>query len=275
HRRHRRPRRRRLHHLRRALGRRVQGVGLPDLAVRAGERPARARRRRRGGRRAVTRPDPPGGAQGLRRPGGRVVAVRGDRRLHFRVLPGAPRSVQTRATARVRAAAQDDFRQDPARRAARRGRRRFDRRIPGGGLPMMSSYASAVAETALLGDTIGANLDATVARFGDREVLVGCPSGRRWTYAAFGAEVDELARAFLATGVRKGDRVGIWSPNCPEWVLVQYATAKIGAIMVNINPAYRKHELEYVLNQSGVRALVSATQYKTSDYRGMVEEVRG
>jgi fatty-acyl-CoA synthase len=84
-----------------------------------------------------------------------------------------------------------------------------------------------------------------------------------------------LARAFLAAGITKGDRVGIWSPNCPEWVLVQYATAKIGAIMVNINPAYRKHELEYVLNQSGVRALVSATQYKTSDYRGMVEEVRG
>ena len=139
----------------------------------------------------------------------------------------------------------------------------------------MSSYASAVAETALLGDTIGANLDATVARFGDREVLVDCPSGRRWTYAAFGAEVDVLARAFLAAGITKGDRVGIWSPNCPEWVLVQYATAKIGAIMVNINPAYRKHELEYVLNQSGVRALVSATQYKTSDYRGMVEEVRG
>jgi fatty-acyl-CoA synthase len=139
----------------------------------------------------------------------------------------------------------------------------------------MSSYASAVAETPLLGDTIGANLDAAVARFGEREVMVDCPSGRRWTYAAFGAEVDVLARAFLASGITKGDRVGIWSPNCPEWVLVQYATAKIGAIMVNINPAYRKHELEYVLNQSGVRALVSATQYKTSDYRGMVEEVRG
>src|SRR5438552_1179115 len=137
------------------------------------------------------------------------------------------------------------------------------------------SYSSSVAETPLVGGTIGANLDAAIAGFGDREVLVDCPTGRRWTYAAFGAEVDELARAFLASGVRKGDRVGIWSPNSPEWVLVQYATAKIGAIMVNINPAYRKHELEYVLNQSGITVLVSATQYKTSDYRGMVEEVRG
>jgi len=121
------------------------------------------------------------------------------------------------------------------------------------------SYSSAVADTPLLGDTIGANLDATVARFGEREVLVDCPSGRRWTYAAFGAEVDELARAFLATGVRKGDRVGIWSPNCPEWVLVQYATAKIGAILVNINPAYRTNELQYALAQSACRTVTTTT----------------
>jgi fatty-acyl-CoA synthase len=139
----------------------------------------------------------------------------------------------------------------------------------------MNSYASAVSDVPLLGDTIGANLDAAIARFGEREVLVDVPSGRRWTYAAFGADVDELARALLAAGVAKGDRVGIWAPNCPEWVLVQYATAKIGAIMVNINPAYRTHEVEYVLNQSGVSMLFSAVSYKTSDYRGMIEQVRG
>ena len=128
----------------------------------------------------------------------------------------------------------------------------------------MNSYASAVSDVPLLGDTIGANLDAAIARFGEREALVDVPSGRRWTYAAFGADVDELARALLAAGVAKGDRVGIWAPNCPEWVLVQYATAKIGAIMVNINPAYRTHEVEYVLNQSGVSMLFSAVSYKTS-----------
>jgi fatty-acyl-CoA synthase len=139
----------------------------------------------------------------------------------------------------------------------------------------VNSYASAVADTPLLGDTIGENLDRAVARFGDREALVDAPTGRRWTYSAFGAAVDELALAFLAAGVAKGDRVGIWAPNVPEWVLVQYATAKIGAIMVNINPAYRRHELEFVLNQSGVRLLVSAVSYKTSDYQAMVEEVRG
>jgi fatty-acyl-CoA synthase len=139
----------------------------------------------------------------------------------------------------------------------------------------MTSYSSGVSDTPLLGDTIGANLDATVARFGDREALVDRPSGGRWTYAQFGAAVDELARALLAIGVAKGDRVGIWAPNCPQWMFVQYATAKLGAIMVNINPAYRRHELEYELNQSGVSVLFSATEYKTSDYRAMVEDTRG
>src|SRR6185369_10644040 len=93
-------------------------------------------------------------------------------------------------------------------------------------------------------------------------------------YDQFGAAVAELARAFLAAGVAKGDRVGIWSPNCPEWVLVQYATAAIGAILVNVNPAYRRHELQFVLNQSGASVLVSATAYKSSLYREMVEDVR-
>ena len=96
-------------------------------------------------------------------------------------------------------------------------------------------------------------------------------SGRRWTYAELNAEIDLVARGLMARGVDKGDRVGIWAPNCAEWTIVQYAMAKIGAILVNINPAYRTHELAYVLNQSGVRTLIAATAFKSSDYRRMVE----
>jgi fatty-acyl-CoA synthase len=136
------------------------------------------------------------------------------------------------------------------------------------------SYTSAVSDTPLLGDTIGGNLERAVARHGDREALVDLPTLRRWTYNELDVEVDELARGLLELGVAKGDRVGIWAPNCAEWVLVQYATAKVGAILVNVNPAYRSHELRYVVNQSGMRLLVSATSHKTSDYRGMVEAVR-
>ncbi|WP_330337118.1 AMP-binding protein [Streptomyces sp. NBC_00557] len=136
------------------------------------------------------------------------------------------------------------------------------------------SYTHGTGATALLGDTIGANLDRAVAKWPEREALVDVPSGRRWTYAEFGAAVEELAQALAASGVAKGDRVGIWAVNCPEWVLVQYATARIGAIMVNINPAYRTHEVEYVLNQAGISLLVASLSHKTSDYRAMVEEVR-
>ncbi|SDJ94224.1 fatty-acyl-CoA synthase [Nonomuraea maritima] len=137
----------------------------------------------------------------------------------------------------------------------------------------MLSYSSATAETPLLGETIGANLERTVARFADREALVDVPTGRRWTYAQLDADVDDLARALLARGVGKGDRVGIWAPNRAEWVLVQYATAKIGAILVNVNPAYRTHELRYVVEQSGLRLLISALAHRGSDYRAMVEEI--
>ncbi|MFR0356288.1 AMP-binding protein [Streptomyces sediminimaris] len=137
------------------------------------------------------------------------------------------------------------------------------------------SYAHGTSGTVLLGDTIGANLDRAVAAWPDREVLVDVPSGRRWTYAGFGADVERLARALRASGVAKGDRVGIWAVNCPEWVLVQYATARIGAVMVNINPAYRTHEVEYVLNQSGVSLLFASLSHKGSDYRAMVGDVRG
>ncbi|MDQ0937275.1 AMP-binding protein [Streptomyces turgidiscabies] len=139
----------------------------------------------------------------------------------------------------------------------------------------MTSYSHGTGTTPLLGDTIGANLDRTVAAWPDREALVDVPSGRRWTYAQLAADVDELAYAMVAAGVAKGDRVGIWAVNCPEWVLVQYATARIGAIMVNINPAYRTHEVEYVLKQSGVRLLFASVGHKTSDYRAMVGQVRG
>jgi fatty-acyl-CoA synthase len=141
--------------------------------------------------------------------------------------------------------------------------------------PQALSYSSGVSDTPLLGETIDANLRRIVARFGDREALVDVAAGRRFTYAELDAAVDELARALFARGVQRGDRVGIWAPNVAEWFLVQYATARIGAILVNINPAYRTHELKYVLGQAGISTLVSAVSFKTSDYRGMIDEVRG
>jgi fatty-acyl-CoA synthase len=139
----------------------------------------------------------------------------------------------------------------------------------------LPSYASATAAAPLLGETIGANFERAVARFGDREALVDVPTQRRWTYNELDVEVDEVALGLLGLGIAKGDRVGIWAPNCAEWVLVQYATAKIGAVLVNVNPAYRSHELTYVVNQSGMRLLVSAQQHRTSDYRALAEGVRG
>jgi fatty-acyl-CoA synthase len=137
-----------------------------------------------------------------------------------------------------------------------------------------SSYAHGPSEVALLGETIGENLAATARRLPDAEAMVDCPSGRRWNYSELHAWARQIARALLAKGLKKGDRVGIWSPNCPEWVALQYGTAVMGAILVNINPAYRVSELEYVLRQSGVRMLVSAAVHKSSDYRAMVDEVR-
>src|SRR5512141_2124896 len=137
----------------------------------------------------------------------------------------------------------------------------------------MESYAAGETTPALLEETIGANLERIVAEHGAREALVEVASGRRWTYAELDADVNALARGLLAAGIAKGDRVGIWAPNCAEWTLAQYATAKIGAIVVNVNPAYRTHELAYALNQSGLRLLFSAESFKTSDYRSMVQEV--
>jgi len=137
------------------------------------------------------------------------------------------------------------------------------------------SYSHGVSDVPLLGETIGANLERTVARFGDRDAVVSCHQGVRMSYAELDAAVDRVASGLLAAGLHKGDRVGIWSPNCAEWVLVQFATAKAGVILVNINPAYRTHEVEYALRQSGVKLLVSARAFKTSDYRAMIDEVRG
>jgi len=137
------------------------------------------------------------------------------------------------------------------------------------------SYSHGTSATALLGETIGENLRRVAAALGRSEAVVDVPTGRRWTYQQFDADTDALARGLLSAGIEARDRVGIWAPNCAEWVLLQYATAKIGAILVNINPAYRSHELSYVLGQAGVRLLVSAESFKTSDYRAMIDEVRG
>src|ERR1043166_4412670 len=139
---------------------------------------------------------------------------------------------------------------------------------------MTLSYVNGPSTVPLIGQTVGENLARTVARFPTREALVDVPSGRRWTYEQFAADVEALALGLLARGILAGDRVGIWAPNVPEWLLVQFATARIGAILVNINPAYRGHELGYVLKQAGIRTLVSAEAFKTSDYRAMIDEVR-
>lgn len=138
----------------------------------------------------------------------------------------------------------------------------------------MKSYDAGPTDTPILEETIGENFERVVAADPDAEALVEVARQRRWTYGELDAEVDLIARGLMALGVERGERVGIWAPNCAEWTIVQYATAKIGAILVNINPAYRTHELAYALNQSGVTTLISATSFKTSDYARMVDEVR-
>ena len=136
------------------------------------------------------------------------------------------------------------------------------------------SYAAGEHEPALLEETIGANFERTVRTHADREALVEVASGRRWSWAELDRDVDELARGLLTAGLQRGDRVGIWAPNCAEWTLVQLATAKLGVILVNVNPAYRTHELAYAVNQSGMRMLIAATSFKSSDYQTMVKDVR-
>ena len=138
---------------------------------------------------------------------------------------------------------------------------------------MKLSSDSGPTSVPLLDETIPQNLARTVAEHADRDALVSVEQGIRFTYAQFTDQVDQVARGLMGIGVAKGDRVGIWSPNFAEWVLVQYATARIGAILVTINPAYRSSELEYVLNQSGLSVLVAVESFLTSDYRSMVDEV--
>ena len=126
---------------------------------------------------------------------------------------------------------------------------------------------------ALLEETIGANLERTVATHPDREALVEVATGRRWTWAELDPDVDALASGLIAAGLEKGDRIGIWAPNCAEWTSRSTPRPR-WALLVNVNPAYRTHELAYAVNQSGMRMLVAATGFKTSDYAAMVEEVR-
>ena len=135
------------------------------------------------------------------------------------------------------------------------------------------SYDQGPSEPALLTTTIGANLAATVAVHGPGDALVDVTSGRRWTYTELHDAVRRLAAGLLRAGLRPGDRVGIWAPNCPEWTLTQYATAEIGVILVTVNPAYRVHELEFVLNQAGIRMLVAAGRFRSSDFAAMIAEV--
>jgi fatty-acyl-CoA synthase len=136
------------------------------------------------------------------------------------------------------------------------------------------AYASGGSGKPLLGQTIGENLELTASRVPDHDALVVPFEAVRLSYADLNREVDRLARALMAVGLEAGDRAGIWSPNNSAWVIAQYATAKAGVILVNINPAYRTHEAQYALEQSGCRLLFSATELKTSDYAAMVAELR-
>ncbi len=137
-----------------------------------------------------------------------------------------------------------------------------------------ASYDRGEAAPALLTATIGAQLEMTADRFGERTALVDVPSGRRWTYAELLADSRAFAAGLLRNGIRRGDRVGVWAPNTPEWVIVQFGTALAGVILVNLNPAYRQRELEYALNQSGIVAVYTMTSFKTSEYAAMLEAAR-
>lgn len=142
--------------------------------------------------------------------------------------------------------------------------------MPGAAVTQVQSYVHGARDVELIGQTVGASFDQTVARWGDRPGLIVRQQGVRWSYRELAQRVDALAAGLLELGLEPGDRVGIWSPNNAEWVLTQFATAKAGLILVNINPAYRLAELEYALNKVGCRALITATAFKTSDYIGMV-----
>lgn len=139
----------------------------------------------------------------------------------------------------------------------------------------MKSYAQGALEPPLLSETIGQSFERTVAQYSEKEALVEAASGRRWTWAELDRDVNDLARGLVAAGLEKGDRLGIWAPNCAEWTLVQYATAKIGVILVNVNPAYRTHEFSYAVNHSGLRMLLAASSFRSNDYRTMIGQAAG
>lgn len=141
----------------------------------------------------------------------------------------------------------------------------------------MRAYTAGDADVPLLEETIGENFERVVAQFPLHDALIEAAAvpgadARRWSYTKLNDDVDRLARALLALGVVKGERVGIWSPNCAEWTILQYATAKIGAVLVNVNPSYRSHELEFVVKQNGMRMLVTAPSDRNSDYVGMARQ---
>jgi fatty-acyl-CoA synthase len=138
---------------------------------------------------------------------------------------------------------------------------------------LTQSYAQGASAVPLIGDTIGAYFDKAAERWADRPALIVTQQGIRWTYAELNARVDAFAAGLLALGHEPGDRVGIWSPNNAEWVVTQFATAKAGLILVNINPAYRTFEVDYALNKVGCKALITADSFKTSDYVGMLREL--
>src|SRR5690348_16759802 len=139
---------------------------------------------------------------------------------------------------------------------------------------LTQSYVHGASSVPLIGQTLGAFFDAAAARWGQCEALVVRHQKLRWTYTELKSKVDAFAAGLLALGLEPGDRVGIWSPNNAEWVLTQFATAKAGLILVNINPAYRLHELEFALRHSGCRAIITAASFKTTDYLGMLGTLR-
>lgn len=135
------------------------------------------------------------------------------------------------------------------------------------------SYVHGASDTSLIGETIGSCLARQVAAHGDQDAIVSCHQRLRYSYRAFDREVRRAARGLITLGVEKGGRVGIWSANCVEGVVTQYAAAAVGAILVNINPAYRLRELEYALNQSGISLLVTARRFRNTDYVAMLVEL--
>ncbi|WP_024951884.1 MULTISPECIES: AMP-binding protein [Cobetia] len=135
------------------------------------------------------------------------------------------------------------------------------------------SYLSATSDTPLMGETIGDCLDRICATYPERDALISCHQNLRYNWTELHQEVERVARGLLAMGITRGDRVGIWSPNRAEWTLIQYATAKIGVVLVNLNPSYRGHELAYALKQSGAATLLFQSRFKGSDYVAILEEL--